>query len=377
MKSQTLILLIVAAGCGLVAMLGVQQTLKQKGGDETPKVRVLRASADIEIGERLNELNCEYVMVDVDAVPEGAITDLKQTEERTLLIPANAGDWITERKLSERGMFGGVVNIPEGMQVCTIPVDATTCHSGMLQPGHRVDLMITYQTKNEAGERIRKVRRILQYVEVYAVDDKIYGRDQDDETGRAKNISLLVTPEQALFLELAKTQGRMSTVLRRTDDASEVACRELSESDLDGGDGPSTDLRTSLDANANIEDAETERTEGGLEDIFADLRAGFSDAADTGPVAVQEEPAEDRTWTIVIWEGADARLESVSLDSDLPVPSGQNAPVLPGPAAGRVAVPPAISGPPASAGAPGKAAGETLFEGLRESIPELWNVMDR
>ena len=126
MKSQTLILLIVAAGCGLVAMLGVQQVLNKKGEDETQKVQVLQASVDIGLGQQLNETNTLFVSVDVETVPEGAVTDLEQITARSVLIPVQIGDWITEKKLSEPGDTGVSVRIPEGMQVATIPVDATT-----------------------------------------------------------------------------------------------------------------------------------------------------------------------------------------------------------------------------------------------------------
>jgi pilus assembly protein CpaB len=364
MKSQTLILLFVAAGCGLVAMLGVQQVLNKKGEDETPRMRVLQASADIEIGVPLNELNCQYVTVDVGTVPEGAITDFKQTEERQLVIPANTGDWITEKKLGERGLTGNVVNIPDGMQVCTIPVDATTSHSGMLQPGHRVDLMINYESRTNVGDRVQKVKRILQYVEVFAVDDKVYGREGDGQAAKAKNISLLVTPDQALFLELAKTKGRMSTVLRRTGDDTEVASSELTEGDLDSKQGTEIDTRTTLDANM-IPTFGVESDD----DIFADLQRVFQGE---GSAPVKQQPAvsvEPDTWQIAIWEGTNVRVESVNLNSDLPVPVSTNQRAPAPPVQGTFQVP----GPPDVSEDEGAEQLEGLEE-LKEAASDLWSL---
>jgi len=370
MKSQTLILLIIAAGCGLVAMLGVQQVLNKKGEDDVPKVRVLQASADIEIGVPLTELNCQYVMVDVGTVPEGAITDFKQTEERQLVIPVNTGDWITEKKLGERGLIGKVVNIPDGMQVCTIPVDATTSHSGMLQPGHRVDLMINYESRTEIGDRVQKVKRILQYVEVFAVDDKVYGRDGDGQASKAKNISLLVTPDQALFLELAKTKGRMSTVLRRTGDDVEVASSELTEGDLDSGQGTDIDTRTSLDANTIPKfGAEAEEEEQSDENIFAELQRSFQGGG-SGPVMQQPVVSVvPDTWQIAIWEGTNVRVESVDLNSDLPIPTNavQVAPVMSAQGGFQVPTPPdapAAEGPEQLEG----------LEELKDAASDLWSL---
>jgi len=365
MKSQTLILLIVAAGCGLVAMLGVQQVLNNKGEDDTEKVQVLQASADVAMGQTLNEVNTQFVTVDVNTVPDGAVTDLEQITNRAVLIPVNIGDWITEKKLGPPGSSGVTIRIPDGMQVSTIPVDPTTSHSGMLQPGHRVDLMINYEDKNELGDRIQKVRRILQYVEVFAVDNKVYGLNDDGQAGKAKNISLLVTPDQALFLELAKTQGRMSTVLRRNGDDTELAADELSADELEGK-LPNVNLASALDTKLVPEfDDEQESADSVLQDLQDEFR-GF----ETGPALTGSDevmPVAEETWQIAIWEGTNVRVDIVNLNSDLPIPSDTIAPAPATRAPGGMQVPV----PPDAAPAGGL---EGLLEGLKDAPSDLWSL---
>lgn len=362
MKSQTLILLIVAAGCGLVAMLGVQQVLNKKGEDETQKVQVLQASVDIGLGQELSELNTQFVSVDVETVPEGAVTDLEQITDRALLIPVNIGDWITEKKLSAPGDRGISVKIPDGMRVATIPVDPTTSHSGMLQPGHRVDVMLNYQTKNELKERIQKIRTILQYVEVFAVDNKVYGLNDDGEAGKAKNISLLVTPEQALFLELAKTQGKMSTILRRNGDDVAVGEKELSADDLNGGVLPELNTVTARDANPLGFDPEQESADS----MLRDLQIEYGDFGSTKPAGA---PIANDTWTIAIWEGSEVRLDTVNLNSDLPVPTNSSEPAPGMPATGGFQVP-----VPPDAGEE-DLEGLEVFEGLKDAASDLWSLI--
>ncbi len=359
MKSQTMILLIVAAGCGLVAMLGVQQVLNNKGEDDSPKVQILRAAADISTGQPLDTVNTEFVSVDPEMIPEGAVTSLEQIEDRSVLVPISIGDWITDRKLSERGERGIVVNIPDGMQVCSIRVDATTSHSGMLQAGHRIDVMLNYQAKNEIGERTQKVKRILQYVEVYAVDDKVYGLNDDGESGKAKNISLLVTPEQVLYLELAKTRGQMSTVLRGNGDDVEVAALELSENELDGNHAPELNTVTSRDANRDIE-------QNSADSMLRELQSAFG-GSKTGPAAAVEPVAEE-TWQMAIWEGTDVRVDTVYLNSDLPVPDQTNEPTPAKAPQGTIQVP-----VPPDANAEGDLEGLEIFEGLKEAASDLWS----
>lgn len=376
MKSQTLILLIVAAGCGLVAMLGVQQVLNKKGENETQKIQVLQASMDISLGVPLNDLNTEFVFVDLETCPEGAVTDPEQIADRSLLIPVNTGDWITEKKLSAPGERGISVKIPDGMQVATIPVDPTTSHSGMLQPGHRVDLMINYTDKNELGERISKVRRILQYVEVFAVDNKVYGLNDDGVAGKAKNISLLVTPDQALFLELAKTQGRMSTVLRRNDDSTELAAAELSADELDGGRLPDVNTTSARDANRI---ATFDSQQESADSLLQDLQNEFGGLGGSKPTAAVKPPVVEDTWTIAIWDGTDVRLDIVNLHSDLPVPDtavpDSEAVQMPDePAAeaeGETDTMEELDGLDGLEGMDGL----ELFEGLQDAASDLWSLV--
>jgi len=367
MKSQTMILLIVAGGCGLVATMGVQRMLK-KGGDESEKVQVLQASTDINVGERLSELNTHFVSIDVDACPEAVVTDLEQINERSPRIPVTAGDWITMKKLGKPGEVGAVASIPKGMQVCTIPVDATTSHSGMLQAGNRVDIMLNYTGGDEQDRRQHKVRRILQYVEVFAVDNVIYGVNTDVKNSSAKNISLLVTPEQALVLELGKKRGSLSTVLRRTDDDIEVASSKMTEDDLEGR-LPDVDARSALDARSDVPvfSMPDPDSPGSL---FSQLQREFRGS---GPAA-EPVPAEANTWTIAIWEGSDVRLELVNLDSDLPVPTRKENPVPTMPAAPSFQLPQAD--PIFGGEQPGGFEALEVMEGLKEAASDLWKLFD-
>jgi len=314
MKTQTLLLLIVAGGCGLVATLGVKHVMNKNGEDASRRIQVLQAATDIKIGDPLNELNTQFVTVTPESSPEGAVTDLVQIAERSLKLPASAGDWITVKKLSEPGEYGAVTIIPEGMQVCTIPVDATTSHSGMLKAGNRVDLILSYDDINDFGKKVKKVKRLLQYIEVFAVDDKTYGiTAADGESHKANNVSLLVNPDQGMHLEMARSKGKLSTLLRGNGDSGEIVNDDMTEHDLNGS-GPGVDTRSTIDTKL----ADSKEPTNNWTDLHVD------------PLVV-EEPVPENIWTIAIWEGSDVRLEEVNLDSDLPLPTQQTEPFSPAP----------------------------------------------
>ena len=366
MKNQTLILLLFAGGCGVVAMLGVKQYLdKQNQKDVKPTVTVLTALAPIKHGEALTTMNTQFITVDAEQCPPGVVTDLEQIAERASKVPRAAGDWILVDQLGEKGQIGAVQSIPPGYRVATIPVDATTNHSGMLQPGNRIDLLLAFEDRDKGtGERVSRVIPLLEYIEVFAVDSTQFGVDQGGENAQARNISLLVTIEQNMKLTLAKKKGQISTVLRSSEDKDEVEFNGMDESFL-----------TSRGDSARISDVSSLDTmmEGGFAlpemDMMTNLQAEMGDNGGSGPIqpAVAEVP--QNTWIMAIHEGGQVRVEHVNEDSDVPKDTrGSSSPAMPG----AIGVPSRAGAPSGGPGGPDLGAGlgglEEIVEGLSESI---------
>ncbi|MEZ6130683.1 MAG: Flp pilus assembly protein CpaB [Planctomycetaceae bacterium] len=314
MKNQTLLLLVIAGGCGLVAMLGVQQYLASKGKqDDVATVQVLVAATNIDPGTPLNELNTRFMTVEQSVAPEGVVTNLEQIQERSLKVPRDSGDWIMLEQLGPPGQTGASAVIPQGMRVTTINVDATTSHSGMLRPGNRIDLLLTYASKDpKTRERVEKVTPLLQYIEVFAVGDQVYGVTAAGENPKAQQISLLVDTEQMMRLEIGKKKGTISTVLRSNDDREEVKIKDMTEESLDGRSRDvinETSVVSSYDS--HMDDGLTLPAEQEQPGIFNALAANF---AGSGPVTQTED-----YWTMNIHEGGTLRRERVNLKSENPL----------------------------------------------------------
>ncbi len=322
MKNQSLILLVVAVGCGLVAMLGVKQVISQKPTETVQTVKVLSAIAEIQPGTPLDELNTKFVDMAVDTVPEGAVIDIKEIDQRYLKVPVMAGDWILKEKLTESR--GAEASIPEGMATVTIPVDATTSHSGMLLPGNRIDLLMTY-SDTSAGEAIQKTITVLQFVEVFAVDNRVYGIDKGGDA-QAKNITLLVAPEQGKAVTLAGKVGTLSTMMRARGGTDKKGQAEISEEFLTSSflgsnqNAPSVmDLRTSGKRDGDVLIPETaatvakEDTPPSINDLLDQElnRASSNDPGGSGPVPMAELADSKNTWIMEIYEGETLRRESI------------------------------------------------------------------
>lgn len=330
MKNATMIPLVVAGGCGLVAMLGVKQYLANKDGEnEVPMATALVAAAEIEFGSPLTEMNTRLIRVPAATCPEDAIVDMEQVKDKALKISRSPGDMIRLSQLAEGQ--GKTVRIPDGMKVATIPVDATTNHSGILRPGNRIDLLLTYSTLLEGSrDRIEKVVPILQHIEVFAVENQVFGADGDGgENTKARNISLLVTNEQAMKLTLARRKGDLSTMLRSNSDKSEIDLTVLSEENLLGGSSSPINETSSGDFNV-LEESSFQMPEPDVEedtstDMFAQLQAvSGEDKMTSGPVQVLDSVPQ--TWTMTIFERGVGRRVEVNLDSDEPPEINQTPP---------------------------------------------------
>ncbi len=327
MKNQSLILLVVAAGCGLVAMLGVKKAISQKPADKEETIQVLSAVADIQVGTRLDELNTKFVEVGISTAPEGAVTSLEEIAERSLKVPVMPGDWILKNKLTEKGEIGAVASIPPGMAVVTIPVDATTTHSGMMRPGNRVDLLLAYDD-NSSGQNIKKMITVMEFVEVFAVDARIYGIDKEGD-GLAKNISLLVEPDQGKIVNLATGLGRLSTLLRPNSDVTQSGKPEISseflKSSFSGSGHRNRSVMENRDGSFSEDIEEIEGIEDGedLDELPQQItmdesleqelaRTPINGPAASAPVKAHKIDSAN-LWTMEIYEGDKVRLETIEL----------------------------------------------------------------
>ncbi len=323
MRNQPLILLVVAVGCGLVAMLGVRQALNQKGPKTEETIQVLSANALIQPGDRLDDVNTRFVAVPATSCPEGAITSMEDVAERALMVPVMPGDWILKAKLTEKGELGAMANLPQGMAAVTIPVDATTSHSGMLRPGYRVDLLLTF-SDSTSGTSQQKTITVLEFVEVFAVDSRVYGIDKDGDAA-AKNISLLVTPEQGKAVTLATKVGTLSTMMRRGDAVAKgqtEISQEFLTSSFMGSNRNAPSVMDRMDSDVLPEQNAVERTANATlatsaamsvdELIGREMGAKSSDPGGSEPVVVAEVAVKN-TWTMEIYEGETVRLESIEI----------------------------------------------------------------
>jgi len=304
MKMKSLVLLAVAVGCGLVAMMGVRQVLSGDRGERVERVRVLVAKMEIEPGVALDKDNCDLREVPVDTIPPNPVTKSEEFEDRALTTRAYANQVICLTQLGEKGVYGATINIPEGMRVITIPVNATTTHSGMLKAGDRVDVLATFQVSRPGIGQVSRTKTILEYIEVFATDSTRIGIDEPGKAGNkdgVKNVSLLVKLKQATVLMLAGNKGTLHLALRSKTDTAKSETADIDDTNLES-------LQSMFDESgaAARQDAQREDSKP------VEEKPNFSE------YLAQPEPAEapeaaKPTWKVTIYSGGEKTVEELEL----------------------------------------------------------------
>lgn len=226
MRPKSMVLILIALGCGLIASIGISQVMERKAGDTTSVKMspIYVAVMDISAGEELTSQKIKFEEWPVDKIPDGAVTSPEQLDGKSPVQPLYDGEPLLLAKLADRDSLKGTAQrIRPGYRVMSVNVDAASAVAGLVMPGDHVDVMVFTKGSNAGGDR---AEAILQDIEVFAVNDQIH-RDTDSEGRKieARTVSLLVTPDQAETLMLFTNTGLMSLSLRHPDE-KEVASTE-------------------------------------------------------------------------------------------------------------------------------------------------------
>lgn len=227
MRPKSMVLILIALGCGLIASIGISQVMEsqKRSGNalDIPMQPIYVAVTDIPINQQLDAQMVQLEDWPKDRVPYGAITKLESIEGRVPRQPLYKGEPILEPKLIDPKRDQGVAsaNIAPGYRAFSIRVDMESGASNLIQPGDHVDVLL--HLPSGPGVPQTTARTILKDVTVFAVNDQISRTtDQGDTTLTAKTVTLQVKPEEVEKLMLAKNLGRLQLSLRRPTDDRQV-----------------------------------------------------------------------------------------------------------------------------------------------------------
>ena len=198
--------------------------------------RVLAAARDLPVGVLIRDTDVTETAIAPEAVrgghlliDEGEGAAANGLRGHAVRKPVAAGEAITRSALIapwEQGFLAAVLK--PGARAVTIRVDPATSHAGLLDPGDRVDVILTAELSITERERAVFTRTIVEDVRVVAADRR-FGEEfgfppgSEGETGNASasgartemvTATLEVSPGQADRLVIAEHEGRLSLALR-------------------------------------------------------------------------------------------------------------------------------------------------------------------
>ena len=205
--------------------------------EEPATRRVLAASQALTVGTLLREEDLTEIEIATEDVrrehviaEDGAAIELLRGHAvREALAAGAALTWSSVVGPSQRGFLAAVLK--PGTRAVTIRLGAGTSHAGLIDPGDRVDVILTAKMRLADGTDSVLTRRILEDVRVVAVDRQIghgAGSTQTSDQIKRTQIStatLEVSPAQADRLALGEHRGTLSLAVRSLVATSDLGTR--------------------------------------------------------------------------------------------------------------------------------------------------------
>ena len=215
---------------GLGVVLGAARWMSARAA--TANARVVVAAKDLPPGTRLG---AEHLMLAhlpagaPPAPPSGAYKDSKLLDSRVVNTSVLRGTPIVESKLAPPGSRGGLsAVIAEGKRAMTVKVNEVVGVAGFALPGNVVDVVLN--TKGADAAPVSKI--VLEQIMVLAIAQEASRDDAKPKVVSA--VTLEVTPEQAEKLDLGRSIGTLSLVLRNQVDRLAVVTPGMRRTELLG-----------------------------------------------------------------------------------------------------------------------------------------------
>ena len=231
------IVLVGALIFGVLAAVSVSRYLSSAQAYSKNLNKVAVAKVAIPLGSKIIPEQIMVVQFPKESTPDGAFDSPEKLAGRVAVVNIGAREPITETKLAAEGTAAGLsAVIPEGYRAMTVKVDDAAGISGFIMPGSLVDVVVTIDPREGAGQQDPISKIVLQSIKVLANGQNIDKPENEREANSVKAVTLQVTPEQAEKLALAATEGKLQLVMRNQIDQGDEQTPGVNKRNLLTGD---------------------------------------------------------------------------------------------------------------------------------------------
>jgi pilus assembly protein CpaB len=211
-RNRLLLIGFFALALGAFVSFVVYRNLQARAGSKAPPgEEVIVAADDLVVGMKIEDKDIRLVRFPSDDLPAGVFHIRTKVVGRGVVSPIARGEFVLTNKLAGENAGSGLPSlIPPGMRAVSVRVNDTTSVSGFVQPGTRVDILLT---GNPQGSNEQQTTTVLENVAVIATGTRLE-RNAAGEPQSAPVVTLLVSPDDAERLTLASSQGHIQLSLR-------------------------------------------------------------------------------------------------------------------------------------------------------------------
>jgi pilus assembly protein CpaB len=224
--NRSWLLLGVALVLGGLSAYGVKRYIEQHveeidARNKGKMVRVVVPKEDLPKGAVLSAAAVAAREVPADWAHSNAITpeQFDRVEGQALAYPAARGEMILWAMLEGQRAPSFSTRLPTGQRAITVPVDEVNSISGLIQPGDRIDLVVS--ARRDAKTYLFP---LLQNVTILATGSQaipVPGWDGKENTKRTfTTITLEASPEDARRVLAAREVGKLAAMLRAPGDTA-------------------------------------------------------------------------------------------------------------------------------------------------------------
>ena len=223
-----------AAGPGAAVALPAATEEEAPPPAKPPETRkVLAAARALPFGSLIGDEDLTVLEIDLAAVRKGHILPGDEEPADVLRgyavrVPIASGEAVMRSAVvgpGQRGFLAAVLG--PGARAVTIRVGPATSHAGLIDPGDRVDVILSAELETSGRDRSVLARTIVEDVRVVAVDRRVGNRggapggdgsgSPDGEAAQRTEMitaTLEVSPEQGDRLVLGEHEGKLSLAVR-------------------------------------------------------------------------------------------------------------------------------------------------------------------
>ncbi len=211
------LLILISIGFGCISAWAIDQYLSEKSKElemlhRTDRVIRVVAARDLKRGavislEDLAKSEFPISWLNEDSI---ALEDLYALPGKQLTVDLKAGQLFMNVHLAERTQPALAHRLSPDKRAVTIPVDLMSSMSGLLKPGDRIDLFVSFDYKGQ-----RTTVTLLQGVEVLATGQQTRGAAEQSIAADANfsTVTLATSHTEAAKLIAARQSGSITAVL--------------------------------------------------------------------------------------------------------------------------------------------------------------------